>query len=99
MRTSDWSSDVCSSDLSGGPLDYQVHGSGWGYWLSGHEALLIAWGIALVLLTAVYSWATMAFGIRFSNLTHRGVITHGPYAFTRHQIGRASCRARVCQDV
>ena len=37
-----------------------------------------------MLLTAVYSWATMAFGIRFSNLTHRGIITHGPYMFTRH---------------
>src|SRR3546814_1198746 len=46
--------------MSGGPLDYQVHGSDWGYWLAGHEGLLIAWGIALVLLTAVYSWATMA---------------------------------------
>ncbi len=70
--------------MSGGPLDYQVHGSDWGYWLAGHEGLLIVWGTLLVLLTAVYSWATMAFGIRFSNLTHRGIITHGPYAFTRH---------------
>ncbi len=70
--------------MNGGPLDYQVNGSDWGYWLAGHEGLLIAWGIALVLLTAVYSWATMAFGIRFSNLTHRGVITHGPYKYTRH---------------
>ncbi len=26
----------------------------------------------------------MAFGIRFSNLTYRGVITNGPYRFTRH---------------
>ena len=26
----------------------------------------------------------MAFGIRFSNLTHRGILTHGPYAFSRH---------------
>ena len=26
----------------------------------------------------------MAFGLRFSNLTHRGIITHGPYAWTRH---------------
>ncbi|HSJ77440.1 MAG TPA: DUF1295 domain-containing protein, partial [Erythrobacter sp.] len=24
------------------------------------------------------------FGIRFSNLTYRGVLTHGPYRFTRH---------------
>lgn len=70
--------------MSGGPLDYQMYGSDWGYWLAGHDGLLTAWAIALVLLTAVYSWATMAFGIRFSNLTHRGIITHGPYAFTRH---------------
>ncbi len=70
--------------MNGGPLDYQMYGSDWGYWLAGRENLLIVWAIALVLLTAVYSWATMAFGIRFSNLTHRGIITHGPYAFTRH---------------
>lgn len=70
--------------MAGGPLDYSVNGSDWGHWLEGHQGLMIAWGIALASLTAVYSWATMAFGIRFSNLTHRGVITHGPYAFTRH---------------
>ena len=26
----------------------------------------------------------MAFGLRFSNLTHRGILTHGPYAWTKH---------------
>ena len=26
----------------------------------------------------------MIFGIRFSNLTYRGVLTNGPYRFTRH---------------
>jgi protein-S-isoprenylcysteine O-methyltransferase Ste14 len=35
-------------------------------------------------LTAIYAWATVAFGVRFSNLTYRGVLTHGPYRFTRH---------------
>ena len=34
----------------------------------------------LVALTAIYAWATVAFGFRFSNLTHRGILTHGPYA-------------------
>jgi len=38
----------------------------------------------LVMLTAIYAWATMAFGIRFSNLTDRGIMTHGPYAWTKH---------------
>src|SRR3546814_19568298 len=41
-------------------------------------------GIVLVLLTAVYAWATVAFGLRFSNLPHRGILTHGPYAWTKH---------------
>lgn len=70
--------------MNGGPLDYQVNGADWGYWLEGHDMLLTIWAAALFLLVAVYAWATMAFGIRFSNLTHRGVITHGPYRFTRH---------------
>ena len=29
-------------------------------------------------------WATVIFGARFSNLTHRGIITNGPYRFTKH---------------
>ena len=70
--------------MNGGPLDYTVNGSDWGYWLQGHDTLMTLWGVALVFLVGIYAWATMAFGIRFSNLTHRGVITHGPYAFTRH---------------
>ena len=41
-------------------------------------------GAWLVFLTAIYAWATVVFGIRFSNLTYRGVLTHGPYRFTRH---------------
>ncbi len=32
----------------------------------------------------IYVWATIAFGLRFSNMTHRGIITTGPYRFVRH---------------
>lgn len=32
----------------------------------------------------VYTSATVMFGLRFSNLTHRGIITTGPYALVRH---------------
>jgi hypothetical protein len=35
-------------------------------------------------LPGIYAWATVVFGIRFSNLTYRGVLTNGPYRFTRH---------------
>lgn len=68
----------------GGPLDYHPGSGDWALWLAGHPALLWAWGGVLVVLTAVYAWATVAFGLRFSNLTYRGVLTHGPYALTRH---------------
>jgi protein-S-isoprenylcysteine O-methyltransferase Ste14 len=67
-----------------GVIHYEYQTAGWGYWLAGHDAVLWLWAGGLVLLTAVYAWATMAFGIRFSNLTYRGVLTHGPYRLTRH---------------
>ena len=68
----------------GGPLSYHENTSDWGWWLQGHTALLWVWGAMLVALTAIYAWATVAFGMRFSNLTYRGVLTNGPYRFTRH---------------
>ena len=68
----------------GGPLDYHVATSDWAYWFEGQTALLYIWGAILVVLTAIYAWATMAFGLRFSNLTNRGIITNGPYAWTKH---------------
>ncbi|MDF0487657.1 isoprenylcysteine carboxylmethyltransferase family protein [Sphingomonas sp. H39-1-10] len=71
----------------GGVLDYHpgTRGpDGWTVWLAGHPILLAATGAVLVGLTAIYAWATVAFGLRFSNLTHRGILTHGPYRFSRH---------------
>jgi protein-S-isoprenylcysteine O-methyltransferase Ste14 len=65
-------------------LSYEYATPGWAHWLGGNTALLWAWGGLLVFLTGVYAWATVVFGIRFSNLTYRGVLTHGPYRFTRH---------------
>lgn len=65
-------------------LSYENATPGWAHWLAGNDALLWAWGALLVFLTGVYAWATVVFGIRFSNLTYRGVLTNGPYRFTRH---------------
>ena len=70
---------------TGGPLDYHHGSSDWVYLAAGPPAA--AWdciGAILVGLTAIYAWATIAFGLRFSNLTDRGILTHGPYAFTKH---------------
>ena len=68
----------------GGPLSYHENTADWAWWMQGHTALLWVWGALLVFLTAIYAWATVAFGLRFSNLTYRGVLTNGPYRFTRH---------------
>ncbi len=68
----------------GGPLDYHAGGAEWDYWTQGHTTVQWILGAWLVLLTGLYAWATVAFGIRFSNLTHRGILTHGPYRWSRH---------------
>lgn len=65
-------------------LSYEGATADWGVWLAGQPALLWAWAAWLVFLTGIYAWATVVFGIRFSNLTYRGVLTNGPYRFTRH---------------
>ena len=68
----------------GSPLDYHHGTAEWTYWMDDQPILLALTGATLVALTAIYAWATVAFGLRFSNLTHRGVLTHGPYAWTKH---------------
>jgi hypothetical protein len=71
----------------GEPLFYLTETRGddnWFHVLQGRDMLLWIWASLLVVLTGIYAWATVAFGIRFSNLTYRGVLTGGPYAFTRH---------------
>lgn len=68
----------------GGPLDYHYGTEEWTYWFDGHPIVLTVIGAILVLLTGIYAWATVAFGIRFSNLTHRGILTHGPYRWSKH---------------
>lgn len=68
----------------GGPLFYEAATADWAWWLQGQGAVLWLWAALLIVLTGIYAWATVAFGIRFSNLTYRGVLTHGPYRWTRH---------------
>ncbi len=68
----------------GGPLDYHPGTQDWTYWMDGHPFLLTITAVMLVGLTGIYAWATAAFGMRFSNLTHRGILTHGPYRWSKH---------------
>jgi protein-S-isoprenylcysteine O-methyltransferase Ste14 len=69
---------------SSGPLNYHNATQEWFIWLHTHDLLLMIWGSIILFLAIIYAWATIAFGIRFSNLTHRGIITNGPYRWSRH---------------
>jgi len=59
-------------------------GAVWTAWFSTNAALAWIWGGSILLLTGIYTWATVAFGPRFSNLTNRGIITSGPYRWGKH---------------
>ena len=56
----------------------------WGGIFNNNPVLYAIWGSIILLCIAIYAWATIAFGLRFSNLTHRGIITHGPYRWVKH---------------
>ena len=56
----------------------------WTHWLEPYPAFRAVWGLAILLLVFIYAWSTVVFGLRFSNLTNRGIITAGPYRFTKH---------------
>ncbi len=65
-------------------LDYQDDLS-WSAWLVEMPALQLLWGSCiLVLLLFIYFGQILVFGCRFSNLTHRGILTHGPFRWTKH---------------
>jgi len=52
----------------------------------------VALNVLLLTLMAVYAWASVALGLKASNLTHRGIIARGPYAVIRHP-------AYVCKNM
>ncbi|TQV70512.1 hypothetical protein FKG94_21045 [Exilibacterium tricleocarpae] len=49
-----------------------------------NQWLITAFTGMMVLSYLVYMASTLWFGVRFSNLTHRGIIRTGPYAIVRH---------------
>ncbi len=66
-------------------IDYKTGGTLWDLWLKDANLWLQwTWGLGITACLLVYTWATVAFGIRFSNLTNRGILSHGPYRLMRH---------------
>ena len=63
----------------------------WRHWLEGLPGLLVLWGGAILALETLFALATVHFGYRFSNLTHRGILTHGLYRLTKHPAYITKC--------
>jgi protein-S-isoprenylcysteine O-methyltransferase Ste14 len=76
---------MCYPPMNSGFSDKFI---GYGH-ISTHNIIYAEWAymvlMALILaLFTVYVWATVALGFKFSNLTNRGVVDRGPYAYIRH---------------
>lgn len=59
-------------------------GLNWDHWLGSSPTLFYIWAALIFFCTFIYALATVAFGWRMSNLTYRGIITNGPYRYTKH---------------
>ncbi|MBF0484060.1 MAG: 2-amino-4-hydroxy-6-hydroxymethyldihydropteridine diphosphokinase [Candidatus Omnitrophica bacterium] len=66
--------------------NYLVYSDGfyWMHWLSLSPWSYYFIGGTIIILSMVYGFATVALGYRMSNLTYRGIITDGPYRYTKH---------------
>jgi len=67
-----------------GKIYYYNDGTQWYEWFANHQVLLYAWAVLIMLAKLSWAWTNTMYSFRFSNLTHRGIITNGPYRFTKH---------------
>jgi protein-S-isoprenylcysteine O-methyltransferase Ste14 len=44
----------------------------------------VVMNVLVLILLAIYTSASLALGLKASNLTHRGIVARGPYAIVRH---------------
>jgi len=56
----------------------------WWKWFSDYSVLLYAWGALIILCQLIWIWSDALFGLRYSQLTNRGIITNGPYRYFKH---------------
>ena len=56
----------------------------WQEFFAGHQYVLCAWAVLILLSGGLEALSGATFGIRFSNVTYRGLITSGPYKYSKH---------------
>jgi len=65
-------------------IQYELDKLYWGDVFAPWPWLYVLWGSLILVLVFIYVWSTAIFGLRFSNLTNRGIITSGPYRWVKH---------------
>lgn len=63
---------------------YNPDGREWGVFLRPLPVVPYVWAAVILILSAIYVASTIQFGMRFSNLTNRGILTNGPYRWFKH---------------
>ncbi len=72
-----------STVLYGSYLSYE-DGLKWGDFFSGYDTAYYIYGSILITMHLMYLTASLNFGIRYSNLSHRGILTDGLFRLTKH---------------
>ncbi|CAB1275448.1 DUF1295 domain-containing protein [Candidatus Nitrosacidococcus tergens] len=65
-------------------LHYQIDHWGWGAWLHNHPYIQIIWGLMILSMITIHALSMLTLGLRFSNLTHRGIVTDGLFKYSKH---------------
>ncbi len=65
-------------------LHYLFTSENWTYWFGEFYWIAMIWGVLVVCGQFFETLGTCTFGIRFSNLSYRGLITGGMFRFTKH---------------
>lgn len=79
------------SGVLGPYFAYERDGITWTQLFEPWPVLYVLWGGTILLLVTIYVWSGASFGLRFSNLTNRGIITNGPYRWTKHPAFITKC--------
>ncbi|MGE0007620.1 MAG: isoprenylcysteine carboxylmethyltransferase family protein [Parvibaculaceae bacterium] len=72
------------TDLQNHYIQYELDDLYWGKVFAPYPWIYVLWGSAILVLVFIYVWSTAMFGLRFSNLTNRGIIANGPYRWVKH---------------
>ncbi len=70
--------------LLGSVLKDLYYNPQWFVWFQNYEWLMLVWGSLATIAMCTEAFTTMTFGIRFSNLTYRGLMSTGLFRYTKH---------------